>query len=136
MTAAKVRFSAFESSVPGHSSNLGEMFLPAALEKIRCILIRMSRAPFNVHVIPFRTLHGSYEYAVLKRSDGDIWQGIAGGGEDDEPVAARYEIRLSSEHTEYHWLPYEQAYNVLTFENTKNDLWELNQRLKGKGPRG
>lgn len=120
-----------------------------------------------------------------------VWQGIAGGGEDDEtpldaakresfeeccipqeatyvkldavtsiPVsyfagdfdwgddvyvipqyafgvdAAPYEIRLSSEHTEIKWIPYEQAYELLHFHNNKHDLWELNQRLKGKGPRG
>ena len=151
----------------------------------------MSRAPFNVHVLPFRKTDEVFEYAILRRSDTGYWQGIAGGGEDNEtPLAAAkresfeeckipYEatyikldsvtpipvyffqgdfswgddiyvipqyafgvdaagcaISLSPEHTEYKWLPYEEAYELLHYHNTKNDLWELNQRLKEKGPRG
>jgi dihydroneopterin triphosphate diphosphatase len=44
----------------------------------------MSRAPFNVHVIPFRKKQRQIEYAILKCSGTSIWQGVAGGGEDDE----------------------------------------------------
>lgn len=151
----------------------------------------MTRAPFNVHVIPYRKTGAGVEYAILKRADGGQWQGVAGGGEDDEtpleaaqresfeecgiPYEAPYlqldsvtpipvyhfkesylwgeevyvipqyafgvdatgcQIRLSREHTEHRWLPYERAYDLLYYHNNKNDLWELNQRLKGKGPRG
>lgn len=153
----------------------------------------MPRAPFNVHVLPFRRTQTGAEYVILKRSDAGIWQGIAGGGEVGEtplqaaqresfedcgipydsqylkldsvtpnPVvyfnfpeshlwgedryvipqyafgvdATGYEIVLSAEHVEYRWLPYEQAHELLYYHNNKNDLWELNQRLKGKGPRG
>jgi dihydroneopterin triphosphate diphosphatase len=150
----------------------------------------MPRAPFNVHVIPFRKTGDRIEYAILKRPAG-IWQGIGGGGEDNEfhltaarretfeesgipqdaefirldsvtpiPVvyftgdfdwgddvyvipqyafgvnAESHAIRLSSEHNEYRWLPYKKAYDLLHYHNTKHDLWELNQRLKGRGPRG
>ncbi len=48
----------------------------------------MTRAPFNVLVIPYRLNAGIQEYAVFHRSDVDMWQFIAGGGEDDEvPLA-------------------------------------------------
>jgi dATP pyrophosphohydrolase len=54
----------------------------------------MSRAPFQVLVLPYRIgRNGALEYALLRRSDLDVWQGIAGGGEDDETpdAAARRE---------------------------------------------
>ena len=47
----------------------------------------MTRAPFQVLVFPYRfDRHGEIEYAIFSRSDSelDVWQGIAGGGEDDE----------------------------------------------------
>jgi dATP pyrophosphohydrolase len=55
----------------------------------------MARAPFQVLVFPFRRHQGRLEYALFFRSDEECWQGIAGGGEDDEsPLdAARREAR-------------------------------------------
>jgi dihydroneopterin triphosphate diphosphatase len=45
----------------------------------------MARAPFQVLVLPYRTLpDGQIAYAIFKRADADYWQGIAGGGEDNE----------------------------------------------------
>jgi len=45
----------------------------------------MARAPFQVLIIPFRkTENHGFEYAIFKRADRSYWQGIAGGGEDDE----------------------------------------------------
>ena len=45
----------------------------------------MSRAPFQVLVLPFRHSQVGYlEYAVFKRRDGKYWQFIAGGGENTE----------------------------------------------------
>ena len=45
----------------------------------------MARAPFQVLVYPYRkTANGQIEYALMKRSDEGYWQGIAGGGEDEE----------------------------------------------------
>ncbi len=43
----------------------------------------MPRAPFQVLVLPYRRM-AALEFAVLRRSDDSCWQGIAGGGEDDE----------------------------------------------------
>ncbi len=44
----------------------------------------MSRAPFQVLVLPYRKAGNSFEFALLHRSDYACWQGIAGGGEDQE----------------------------------------------------
>ena len=47
------------------------------------------RAPFQVLVLPWRVSGEQIEYAVFKRSDGDYWQFIAGGGEGSElPIEA------------------------------------------------
>jgi len=56
------------------------------------------RAPFQVLVIPFRHTAFGPEFAVLKRSDADYWQFVAGGGEDDETPeqAARRETEEES----------------------------------------
>ncbi len=44
----------------------------------------MPRAPFQVLVLPYRKTAEALEFAVFRRSDYSCWQGIAGGGEDDE----------------------------------------------------
>ena len=47
------------------------------------------RAPFQVLVIPYRWQASVLEFVVLKRSDADYWQFVAGGGEDNEtPIHA------------------------------------------------
>jgi dihydroneopterin triphosphate diphosphatase len=46
------------------------------------------------------------------------------------------QIVLSREHTEYAWLTYEQAYNLMKYDGNKTALWELDKRLRGRGPRG
>jgi dihydroneopterin triphosphate diphosphatase len=38
-------------------------------------------------------------------------------------------IRLSSEHSEYRWLPYEEADRLLRWDSNRTALWELNERL-------
>lgn len=48
----------------------------------------MARAPFQVLVLPFRTIvQGQWEFAAFQRSDDQVWQGIAGGGEAGETPA-------------------------------------------------
>jgi dATP pyrophosphohydrolase len=45
----------------------------------------MSRELFQVLVIPYQVdANGQPQYLLFKRSDLDVWQWIAGGGEDDE----------------------------------------------------
>ena len=146
----------------------------------------MSRAPFQVLVLPFtKQSDGLFSYAVLKRnsSTGGYWQFVAGGGKPgEEPKdAARREaheeigsdpksalirldaltmipvvniggfewgedvlvipeycfglelhsenITLSHEHTDYRWLTYEEASDLVNWESNKTALWELNHRL-------
>jgi len=65
----------------------------------------MSRQPVQVLVIPFRKVSSGYEFCLMKRSDANYWQFVAGGAEDNEtPLeAARREsheeagLPLSSE---------------------------------------
>lgn len=44
----------------------------------------MSRQPVQVLVIPFRRNKGTFEYCLLKRSDSNYWQFVAGGAEGNE----------------------------------------------------
>ena len=155
----------------------------------RCL--KMARAPFNVLVFPYRKVgNNDFEYVLLKRSDLGFWDGVAGGGEDDEspldtarretheetgiPVESSFiqldtinsipvtvfmvgdlwgenvyvipqytfgvpannrQIVLSQEHTEYKWLKYGQAHDMLKHEGNKTALWELDRKLRGFGPR-
>lgn len=47
----------------------------------------MARAPYNVHVFLYRFAEsGEKEYAIFRRSDDEVWQGICGGGEDNETI--------------------------------------------------
>jgi len=136
-------------------------------------------------------LQDQFEFALLLRADEGFWQGIAGGGEDNEtPLAAakretleetgigpsskflrldtiesvpvtvfkdsplwgediyvipqfcfgvdgsNLEIVISQEHNAFGWFTYDQAIQLLKFDGNKTALWELNQRLLGRGPRG
>jgi len=45
-------------------------------------------------------------------------------------------ICLSPEHTEYAWFTYEAAYHLVKYDGNKTALWELDKRLRGRGPRG
>ncbi len=57
----------------------------------------MARAPFQVLVLPFRMIGiRNYEFCALRRSERQVWQGVAGGGEDDE-TPAEAAIRESRE---------------------------------------
>lgn len=40
------------------------------------------------------------------------------------------QINLSSEHEEYKWVSFDEAYNLLKFDSNKTALFELNERLK------
>jgi len=45
----------------------------------------MVRAPFNVLVYPYlQVSEDAFEYALLQRTDVGWWQGVTGGGEDEE----------------------------------------------------
>jgi dATP pyrophosphohydrolase len=154
----------------------------------------MPRAPYQVLVIPYRVVeYGNVEYALFQRADSGKWQGIAGGGEDEEtplqtarresweeahiptnsvflplqamcmiPVISfaakwpslpsgetRYvvpeyafgvdvaggDIGISGEHGAWAWFSYAAAHAIVGYDSNRTALWELNQRLQGKGPR-
>lgn len=42
------------------------------------------RASYQILLFPFFKERGKYYYAIFKREDLNVWQGIAGGGEDGE----------------------------------------------------
>ena len=44
----------------------------------------MGRTPFQILVIPYRRAGGVHHFALFRRADEDYWQGIAGGGENEE----------------------------------------------------
>lgn len=47
----------------------------------------MGRMPYHIHVFPYRMAKDAVEYAIFQRSDlPEIWQGIAGGGEQGESI--------------------------------------------------
>lgn len=48
----------------------------------------MSRAPYNVLVLPYHIYENNVEYCIFKRSDMNIWQFIVGGEDDEEPRTA------------------------------------------------
>ena len=45
-------------------------------------------------------------------------------------------LTLSDEHDTVEWLPYAEASARFTYDSNRTALWELNQRLRGLGPRG
>ncbi len=47
----------------------------------------MARANYQVLVIPYYISNGTVQYCIFHRSDMDIWQFIAGGGEDEDESA-------------------------------------------------
>ena len=46
------------------------------------------------------------------------------------------QIVLSREHTKYRWLKFKEAHDLMKYDGNKTALWELDRRLKGRGPRG
>jgi dATP pyrophosphohydrolase len=50
-------------------------------------------------------------------------------------VSADYSITLSREHLEFRWMTFEEAHCAMHYDGDKVALWELNQRLRGLGPR-
>ena len=78
----------------------------------------------SVPVIEFRDSHlwGDNVYVIPQYCFGVTAQDI--------------QIAISREHTEYKWFLYEEAYKLMKFDGNKTALWELEKRLKGKGPRG
>lgn len=147
----------------------------------------MARAKYQVLVLPYNILDGNIRYCIFKRSDLNVWQFIAGGGEDDDTSIldaakreafeeagisskARYSslemqcsistgcfpkarliwgedclvipeysfaveltntcLKISNEHTEYKWMDYQSAAELLRYDSNKVALWELDNKIK------
>jgi dATP pyrophosphohydrolase len=74
---------------------------------------------------------------VTEFRDSDLWG-------DDVYVITQYcfgvragerQLVLSNEHTEYRWVKYQEAYNLLKYDDNKTALWELDRKLRKLGPR-
>ena len=61
----------------------------------------MSREPYQVLVFLRKRICGQDRYLVLKRADMNVWQGVAGGGEDGE-IPKETAIRETLEETGVH----------------------------------
>lgn len=62
----------------------------------------MKRAPYQILVLPFRTLKGgNTSYAISRRADCGAWQGLAGGGESNESPLESAAAKHSKK-AEYH----------------------------------
>ena len=85
------------------------------------------RAPFQVLVLPFRWNDGILQYAILKVSDGDYWQFVAGGGIDDEtPLeAARRECQEETG-LEGTLLPLDSIATIPINQFLSSDRWAKN----------
>lgn len=87
----------------------------------------MARAPFQVLVLPFVLIRKCPLFAIFRRSDShaELWQGIAGGGEDDEtPLEAakresREEANISGECAFFQL----ESMSMLPVENVAGFLW-------------
>jgi len=44
-------------------------------------------------------------------------------------------VSMSTEHVDVRWLPFADAEALLRFDSNRTALWELNQRIRGLGPR-
>lgn len=86
----------------------------------------MARAPFVVLVYPYIQLGDSdFNYALFRRADEGWWQGVAGGGEDEETplAAARRETREESGITSEHFLRLDTMFFVKATYFSVSHLW-------------
>lgn len=86
------------------------------------------RAPFQVIVFPYRIANESLEVLIGKRSDGDYWQAISGGGENSEsPQEAA--IRELHEETGLHgseWVKLDSMCTLPRVHYSGNENWDEN----------
>lgn len=70
----------------------------------------MSRAKYQVLVLPYKTQDDKILYCIFKRSDMDAWQFIAGGGEDEDGSPLVSAAREAYEEAN---ISYEEKYDAL-----------------------
>ena len=86
---------------------------------------RAMRAPFNVLVLPYRRLPDEISFLIAQRSDDGSWQGIAGGGEDEEtPMqAAIRELREETQLSGEEWIPLDTRASVPRIHFKDHEHW-------------
>lgn len=85
----------------------------------------MARAAFQVLVFPYLRMESGLYYAVFHRADGDVWQGISGGGEDAETPLEAAQREVSEEagiKPSSVWLPLKSKV-MLPVEKVAGYLW-------------
>jgi dATP pyrophosphohydrolase len=105
------------------------------LEAARRETFEESGIPASSEFMPLDTIDS---VPVTEFRDSTLW------GEDVYVIpqycfgvhAQDVEIVLSREHTEAGWFSYAEALALIQYDGNRTALWELNQRLKGQGPRG
>ena len=87
----------------------------------------MPRAPFQVLVLPYRRTTNTREFAVFSRRDYPCWQGIAGGGEDDEApleAAKREAFEEAGLSSAGEFTPLQSLCTVPVIEFRDNRTWD------------
>ena len=86
----------------------------------------MSRAAFQVLVLPYRQHENSFEFAVFSRHDYSCWQGIAGGGEDNETplqAAIREAYEEAAIPVESQFIPLDTVNSIPVIYFKDSHLW-------------
>lgn len=73
----------------------------------------MARQPKQVHIFLFRQNEKGYEYAFFQRADMPYYG----------------QVKLSEEHSDMKWLTYDEAYDLIYYNDQKIALYELNEKL-------
>ena len=97
-----------------------EMFEEAAIPGDALLMPLDSVASIPASFFRDRDLWGPMTYVVPQRAFG--------------VELSRHEIVLSDEHTEFRWVPYEDAARMLRWDSNRIALWELNERLRRHSP--
>jgi dATP pyrophosphohydrolase len=90
----------------------------------------MARAPFQVIVIPYRVGSARQpQYLVFNRSDLNVWQWIAGGGEDDEKpeqTARREAFEEAGIRQNAPLIPLDSVASIPVIYFSDSHLWDKN----------
>ena len=93
----------------------------AGIPPDRVFLPLDSVASVPVTCFPASTLWGDHLYVIPEYAFGVDATGAC--------------MVVSDEHREFRWLTYPQAERLLKYDSNRVALWELNQRIRGLGPR-
>ena len=75
----------------------------------------------SLSTIPVNFIHGNYFWGKDVYNVVEYCFGVN---------TKKNKIILSSEHTEYKWVTYEEAFGILKWDSNRNALWELNEKIK------